>query len=322
MLYFTPHAEQLVDLWSEVFSPPCSGTTDTVTATSSNAMPPAQHVSEDSEKDDGRLCGKEVEEKGREVGNERVGGEKEGREVRDGSLGGEEVGEEVRDGRLASEEVEEEGKEVRDGRMGGEEGRDMEDLNWTILTPDISYVSEQEEESWMLGSKEERDGMETEKEVARVEEGSIAEAPVCSAAFTQPHFDSLSATSNAEENTSSSATSPSLLPQSPSPSHAPTMSSHPDTTSGSLTSNNIADTVKTEPYLIDRSSSVSLSCSPPSCPPSNCVEKSVVVVLDSSDDEADTKLEDCKLFELRVKVHVHVASTVLQCFIFLQCLQT
>ena len=185
---------------------------------------------------------------------------------------------------------------VESGRE--EEGNEVPlDLNWTILTPDMSCTSVDDRSSKILDGgveeERERDGAENDMVAAEDRVHTPDRTPEYSPAFVQPDFDNLSTASNTDGTISSPTASPLHTPSSPllSPAlpHTPTISSCLATPSSS----NTADTVETNSIENERGSPIQ----------SPSVEQSNVVVIDSSDDEADTKLENCKLYHTCTCIH-------------------
>lgn len=174
--------------------------------------------------------------------------------------------------------------------LGKEDTVPLDDLNWTILTPDVSCTSVDDRSSETLdgGVEEERERDGAENDMVAAEESRVSRTPEYSPAFVQPDFDDLSTASNTDRTISPTASplhtpsSPQPHPLSPALPHTPTSSSYLATPSSS----NTADDVETNSLENERGSLIQL--------PS--VEQSKVVVIDSSDDEADTKLENRKLF--------------------------
>ena len=166
----------------------------------------------------------------------------------------------------------------------------LEDLNWTILTPDVSCTSVGDRSSKTLdgGVEEEGERDGAENDMVAAQESRVPMTPEYSPAFVQPDFDDVSTASNTDGTISPTASplhtpsSPLPHPLSPALPHTPTSSSCLATPSSS----NTDDDVKVNSLENERGSPIQ--------PPS--VEQSKVVVIDSSDDEADTKLENCKLF--------------------------
>ena len=277
----------------------------------------------------------EEEDEGEEEVVEWGEGEEEEMEKEEEEEGEEEEGEEEREEEGEGEELEKEDEEEEEGDREKEkdeeveeEGKGVEYLNWTILTPDISLTSEDEEQtqdSMTSDGSEEMGGCEDNEEKSSATDGGVIEVregivqvnnslssvsefsytPALSQTtpdddcsfFPQPNFDDLS--TRDESSTSHSVTFEPTPDSSPRHTCSPALNKPPaisDTPSHTHTRDDT--NVNTGQRLSDERSSLPPSQTP-SSPPSERGRRSTVIVLDSSDDEeADSKLENSKFVNL------------------------